>query len=242
MGHRWLTHFALLLPMAVAGCDDATRVTSPTAPGAVSAPAVLTFRDPNTGFATANLHDAQEQIVHVSSSNELVWAATGTRMPGYSVVHVPSPNAAILIAGRIDGCADVCWLEVRFGTRDGTPRAYLTIDYGHYNPGTLADLELVAGRLTVTQTTSFPPGTFTITGRVTEATADGLIPLEGVHVSRAMTTGWQDVTTDSDGVYSLHGQWNGTNSWSVTKPGYHPQRGSVTVNGDTRVDVTLVRQ
>ena len=221
---------------------QATHVTAPTGSGAVTATGALTFRDPRTGFSTTDLHDAQEQVVHVSGADELVWTPTGTRLPGYSVVHLPSPGAATLISGTIDGCTETCWLEVRFGAMNGTPRAYLTIDYGHYNLGTLADLEVVAGRLMVTQTTTFPPGTFTITGRVTEATPNGLRPLEGATVSRAMTTGWQDAITGSDGVYSLHGQWNGTSAWFVSKAGYLPHSGDVTVNGDTRIDVTLVPQ
>jgi hypothetical protein len=243
MRHRLLTHCALVLPMVVAGCDEATRVTSPTKPGAVVTSGPQRFVDAQTGFATTDLHDADGQVVQVSSTNELVWTATGTRLPGYYVQRISNGMAvqATLIAGKIEACTDPCWFEIRFGVSNGTPRAYLTIDYGHNNPGTLADLELVAGRLTVAQTTIFPPGTFTIAGRVTEATPNG-DPLEGVSVSRMMTTGWQAATTDSAGLYELHGQWNGTSSWSVSKPGYQSQGGTVTVNGDTRVDVSLVRQ
>jgi hypothetical protein len=37
------------------------------------------------------------------------------------------------VEGKI--CEEGCGFEVRFGSENGERRAYLTIDYGHDNPG-----------------------------------------------------------------------------------------------------------
>ena len=46
--------------------------------------------------------------------------------------------------------------KFRFGTKDGERRAYLTADYGHENPGTLVDVDVVGGALFVKRLSVFP--------------------------------------------------------------------------------------
>ena len=49
-------------------------------------------------------------------------------------------------------CSQGCAFVVRFGIKDGKRRAYVTVDYGHDNPGTLVDVEVANAALVVTQT------------------------------------------------------------------------------------------
>lgn len=77
-----------------------------------------------------------------------------------------------------------CTLVVYFGTRNGERRAYLTADYIHDNPGTVVDLEIASGVLVVNRTNVFPPGTYTLSGVVTELTLKGQAPVEDAGVWR----------------------------------------------------------
>ena len=89
--------------------------------------------------------------------------ADGEHLPGYVV------RGTFILAEA--SCQ--CWLAVRFGTRNGERRAYLTADYGHDNPGTVVDLEIAGGALVVRRTDVFVPGTHTLSGVVTEQTQSG---------------------------------------------------------------------
>lgn len=198
------------------------------------------FSEPGTGFSTTDLLDVQEQVVQFNTANELIWAADGTRLPGYRVDRTSYPGASF-ITGQI--CAEGCALEVRFGAKDGERRAYLTADYGHDNPGTLVDVEVVNGALVVGRTDVFAPGTYTLSGYVTEATDAGNVPVEGVSVYRGVVSGWREATTDRNGFYSILGMFNGTETVVASKDGYvrNDQKG-VTIDGDTRFDIRLVRR
>ena len=211
----------LVLTQALAGCDGADPArapVSPTAPSPVEQPVpqppasekLLAFVEASSGFSTTEVRDAQEQIVQFSTANELIWTADGTHLPGYRVMTLEGfANGPVhFIEGKI--CPESCAFEVRFGTRDGERRAYLTVDYGHDNPGTLVDVEVVSGALVVTKTGVFPPGTFTLSGVVTEVTGGRTAPVAGVSVYRSMTTGWQSATTDHKGFYSIAGMYDST--------------------------------
>ena len=168
------------LTQVLAGCDGAGPSRAPTSPSPLPieqpvpqpppAAKLLSFVEASTGFTTTDLRDAQEQIVQISSANELIWTADGTRLAGYRVTTLPGSHSPVdFIEGKI--CPE-CWaFEVRFGTRDGERRAYLTVDYRHDNPGTLVDVEVTGGALVVTKTEMFAPGTFTLSGVVTEVIA-----------------------------------------------------------------------
>ena len=88
---------------------------------------------------------------------------------------------------------------------------------------------------------------YTVSGVVSEMTPSGLVPLEGVYV----TGSWDyPVTTDSKGFFSLSvcGDsaclfYNGDRfSLSASKDGYQPDRREMTINGDTRLDIQLLRR
>jgi len=243
MTNRFATAIGLLMLAATSGCGD----SGPTAPqqiGPSPAPTLKVFADAS-GFSTSDLRDAQDQIVRFNSANEFIWAADDTRLQGFKVQQYPvnldtGPIYMVPIPGTI--CSQGCAFEVRFGTKDGERRAYLTVDYIHDNPGTLVDVDLIGGALVVTQTSQFPPGTPTLSGIVSELTSIGPVPVPGVNVYRAVTTGWRSATTDQDGLYRIPGLIDGTDSVQVSKDGYVTQQTRLTTGGDTRFDVQLVRR
>ena len=141
---------------------------------------LIVFTEPGTRFSTSEVRDVQEQVLQLNTANELIWTADGTRLPGYQVERCNCYPGVSFIVGKI--CAEGCAFEVRFGTRNGERRAYLTADYGHDNPGTVVDVEVAGGALVVTRTSLFVPGSFTLSGVVTEATPSGIAPVEGVAV------------------------------------------------------------
>ena len=77
---------------------------------------------------------------------------------------------------------------------------------------------------------------------IAEVTAAGLVPLQGVLLYRAMTTGYQSAVTDAKGFYRILGMYNGTSSVYASKDGYQSETRRVTIAGDTRFDLQLVRQ
>lgn len=232
----------LIVACVAAGCgtqDSGPSGAGPTAPSppvvhppAVHPPGFLIFFEPGTGLSTTDLRDAHEQILRISTMGELVWVADGSRLPGYTV-------RGLAIEGAI--CPEGCAFVVRFGSRDGERRAYLTVDYGHDNPGTLVDVKVSGGTLVARQTDMYPPGSPTLSGLVTEMTAAGLVPVGGATVYRGVETGWRNATTDAAGFYEIRGLYDGPEALVVGKDGCLQQTLQVPINGDTRVDVQLRR-
>lgn len=194
-----------------------------------------TFTEAATGFTTTDVRDVDDHVVQFDRDGHLIWdedtALTGFHMSGDVINAEPV-------------CA--CWFEVRFGTREGVRRAYLTADYGHFNPGTLIDLEIVDGRLVANRTEIYPPGSFTLSGVVTETSANGTSPVDGAWVyllvSGPAGGGWREAFTDRNGSYAIHGLYWSQPSVSVEKTGYDKTTASVRIDGDTRLDIRLVRR
>ena len=140
------------------------------------------------------------------------------------------------------GCA--CALVVRFGSRQGERRAYLTADYIHDNDGTLVSLAISGGAVTITRTKVFAPGTYTLSGVITEASDLGPLPVEGAHLSRLNEegSGWQEATTDKNGFYELKGLYDGEREVLVFKNGYDTAKSHVLINGDTRFDFHITKR
>jgi hypothetical protein len=223
--------------LGVAGCGSSYSVPSrPSSLGATPSPPPISlnvFVDPRSGFATSDIRDADEEVVQFNTAGELIWP-DGTRLRGYWARGNSIPAEA--------ACG--CWLAVRFGTIGGERRAYFTADYGHDNPGTLVDLQVTGGVLVVKRTSVFAPGTYTLSGVITEATANGPMAVEDAGVWRINEehTGWQVARTDKSGYYELRGLYAGGGEVSVIKAGYETARSDVTIDGDTRFDRQLVRQ
>jgi hypothetical protein len=116
----------------------------PTAPTRAAEEVQLAvFLDRETGYTTSDVRDAQEQIVRFNDRGDLIWGET--RFPGYIA------DGQVVTADRI--CAG-CYFFVRFGSRGGERRAYLTWAGADANGGTptLLDVDVVNGRLAVTTT------------------------------------------------------------------------------------------
>jgi|SRR5215204_4969674 len=126
-----------------AGCGG---LASPSPTAALTGGGTMAvFLDRETGFTTFDVHDAQDEVVRFTDAGELLWTANGTRLPGYIA------DGQVVTADRI--CAG-CYFLVRFGTRNGERRAYLTwagSEHGDAGP-TLLDLELQGDRLAVNST------------------------------------------------------------------------------------------
>jgi hypothetical protein len=149
-----------MLAVGLTGCGD----SDPSNPSSASTPApsgaLTVFPDSATGFSTTDLRDSQDHLQ--LNGGRADWTADGTRLPGYRVGHPFADGRVTFIEGKI--CPETCAFEVRFGTKDGERRAYLTVDHIHWNPGTLVDVEVAGGALIVTDTDVYPPGTVTLSG------------------------------------------------------------------------------
>ena len=236
----------LVLAHGLAACDG--RSTLPSAPSAptpatsqpalvpvpapVSSKGLSVFTEPASGFSTTDLYDADDHVVEINRTGELLWMPDGSRLGGYSV----QGNA---IAAELP-CQ--CWLIVRFGTKNGVRRAYLTADYGHWNPGTLVDLAIDSGVLVVNPTTMFVPGTYTLSGVVAARTPAGSWPLKDAGVWRLNEerTGWQVAMTNQEGFYEMHGLSDGDREVDVIKDGYQTATTVVTIHGDSRFNADLI--
>ena len=226
----------LVLAQGLAGCGRSGSSAAPSAPSPVPQPTpirLVVFTDPAAGFSTSDVRDAQEQIVRFNTADELIWTADGTRFPGYRA----SSNLNSIGA---DGICPSCTFQVRFGIKDGERRAYLTMDYNHYSTGSVVDLEVVDGKLVVTETNVGPPGTYTLSGLAFEVTPTGPAPVEGVTLQRLNFD--QYASTDKNGFYSMPGLYAGITSIWAGKDGYQGGSRDVTINDNTRLDIQIVRR
>ena len=231
----------LTVSTVLSGCDRNNAPQPGTAPTPVptsGTPApplgthLIQFMDPVTGTETPDVYDAQGHVVQFNSDNQMIWAADDTHIKNYVAVGYYIPAELL--------CQ--CWLEVRFGTADGQRRAYLTADYGHSNPGTLIALALTNGTLAMTQSALYPPGSYTLTGFVTEMTAAGVMPVEGADVDRAYGSGYQTAVTDKNGFYRIQGLYDRVDVLAAGKEGYQQFKETVGIHEDTRYDIQLVRR
>ena len=238
----------LIVASGLVGCGSSTGApvpasSAPSAPSVVSPPTpngLVVFRDPLTGFSTSDVRDAHDHVVQFTTANELIWI-DGTHVPGHQV-DGPGHRLPGNVAPE-PSCQ--CWLVARFGTTAGQRRAYMTADVGHSNPGTVVDLEITNSALIVRWTGLFPPGTYTLSGVITEATASGPVPLEKAEVWRSdeEQSGWDHNATDKNGFYELHGLSDGSRETHFSKEGYEEiVEGNLPVHGDTRFDVQLRRR
>jgi len=169
--------------------------------------------------------------VQLNTANELIWA-DGTRIPGYYVWDN--------IISWDEGCRRC--LEVRFGSRNGEKRAYLTSVVVQEGTGTLVDLAVVGGALVISSTNDSPPGTYTLSGRITEVTAAGQVPVEGADVWYTSARIWQVARgSDKDGIYQLHGLYEEPASvWVFKSTARYPSdKENVVIKGDTRFDIAI---
>jgi len=84
------------------------------------------------------------------------------------------------------------------------------------------------------------PGTFTLGGLLTDGTSGGILPGIDVVIMSGSNQG-QNVKTDSTGHYSFTGISNGTFSLRFSAVSYVTQTVTVTVAGNTTVNIVLQR-
>ena len=227
----------LVLIQALVGCDASRLPSAPAAlspllqPSPVPPPQVIVFTDRDSGISTSDARDVDGQIVQFNTANELIWIASGTRLPGYR------PDGLSITAAAV---CEHCSFEVRFGTANGERRAYLTMNYHHDNPGTVIDLEVVDGKLVATRTNRYVPGTFTLSGLAFEATAAGRLPVADISLHIPPLDLYAG--SDKNGFYSIQGLNAGVVSVWTGKDGYEGRSREVKIDGNTRFDIQMVRR
>lgn len=92
----------------------------------------------------------------------------------------------------------------------------------------------------ISPTPLVPRPTFTLSGLVFAATPTGLVPVEGVVVEEANLR--QRATTDANGAYSISGLYAMSNVVTASKIGYETDSRTLTISGDTRLDLRVVRR
>ena len=145
MNRSSIAFAGMLLVAAAVGCSGSGSTRLPLTPsplaqsGSTAQPApvsIVVFTDPTSGHSTSDVRDADEQIVRFNTRGEVIWASSDAHFPG-----ITSASGQRFERGAMD---------VRFGTRQGERRAYLTfsLDYYHYTPpATIVDLEIVGDAL-----------------------------------------------------------------------------------------------
>ena len=153
----------VLFGQVLVGCGGSDFALPPLAPTAVLQPAPspapqpiptrwAVFTDPATGFSTSDVHDVQDDVIRVNTANELVWTADGTRFPEF------------IAAGNFIAYhhATDRFFQIRFGTKAGERRAYVTWPDDRLGEAAVTLLDVwVDGRgdLKVTETDVGVPGT-----------------------------------------------------------------------------------
>jgi hypothetical protein len=199
----------------------------------LAATPLLVFTDPVSGFSTSEVHDAQEEIVRFNVVGDLLWS-DDTRYFGFKFDGVDIEAQQL--------CS--CWFQIRFGSRNGNRRAYLTATYPHEgNPGTVLDLDRTGGWITshITHVPVSEPGPNTLSVVVTEATAVGRAPVPDAGVFFVLGDGWRAADTDKDGRFEFRWLDNVSVDVVISKPGYQTVSRQVSVAGNTRLDVQMVR-
>ena len=223
--------------------SSSTFGPSPVSQTSPTTGTTVVFTELATGFSTSDLRDVNEQILQLNTAGELVWTADSTHLAGYRLDKYVLDGVLIqsIYSNSARICAEGCSFEVRFGTREGERRAYLTADYGHDNPGTVVDVDVVDGTLSVTRTGVFPPGSPTLSGVVFEVTPTGQLPVEGAAVFIGISSGYRSATTDRTGSYRIPGLCDFHGPVHVSRDGYQTLDTAVSISGDTEFDISLVR-
>lgn len=126
-----------MLLASATSCGDGS--TSPDPPPPPPGANYAIFTDPTTGFNTTDVRDVDDEVVRIDlDEGALIWLPDSLAFDGWTV------NGNFLNGGQF---------EVRFGRDNGQQRAYFT----EVGPGTLCDLEVNDGFLSIQPTNQLPP-------------------------------------------------------------------------------------
>jgi hypothetical protein len=147
----------LVVALGLVGCSGSSLLPALPAPTSrpVSQPAAIqlvVFSDRASAFATSDVRDVQDQLVSFNTADELIWTADGRHFSEYIV-----DGTLIAYHHKADKL-----FQVRFGTRAGEPRAYLTWtdDRLRGAQATILDLSVDGrGNLIIAETSVPVPGT-----------------------------------------------------------------------------------
>ena len=219
------------LSLLVASCSDSKNasLTSPT-PVAVAAP------------VTPSTHSISGRVSAVSRG--VAWTPqTGAAVEGVLVTETNSHQSAITDAKGIFSITGV-----------SGPLSFSVSKSGYFDRHTST---IPAGAGYMELRIDPIPTTYTLTGAVFEMTSSGRVPVEGVRIEGSTCDDPsyckdQISTTDRNGLYSLT-LYEGRNDLWVSKEGYqtdppvlhagdYDYNATVTLNGDTRFDIQVVRR
>lgn len=153
--------FVPVLASGLVGCSGSSLPPALSAPTSQSvrqpvpqpaAVQLVVFSDRASAFATSDVRDVQEQIVTFTTADELIWTADGTHFPEYI-----ADGTFIAYHHKTDKL-----FQVRFGTKAGERRAYLTWTDERLRgaPATILDLSVNGrGDLIIAETSVPVPGT-----------------------------------------------------------------------------------
>jgi hypothetical protein len=98
-----------------------------------------------------------------------------------------------------------------------------------------------SGPTSATPTAPTPPAgvTYTLSGAISEMTATGAVPIEGARIAE-MGSG-RFAVTGANGLYSIPGFSPTSRFILVTKWGYETETRTVSISGDTQLDIRLDR-
>lgn len=130
-----------LAAAAASACSDGSLTSNTPAPPPPAGVSLVVFTDPQTGFQTTDVRDADNEVVRFDRNEDtLLWSPTNLVFDGWVV------DGAFLDAGRL--------YRVAFGTVNGQRRAYFTESAG----GTICDLSVDGNNfLRIAPTSLLPP-------------------------------------------------------------------------------------
>jgi hypothetical protein len=119
------------------------------------------------------------------------------------------------------------------------------MSYRIERPGVVATLlafsvmSIACGNPIVPDPPPSPELNYTVSGAITEMTAGGTLPVEGVRLTVLRTQLW--AITDANGLYSIPGVTSRAGNISLSKDGYKPSTTTFASTADLRLDFRVER-
>ena len=209
---------AISVTILLSACGD-SPTSSPTSPGVTDRPAAPTYT--LSGVVTAATEKGPVLVTGARVEESISRRVTTTDVNGFYSISGLAPTNNVVTVTKAGYVSDTRPITINSDTR--------------------LDIEV----------TLVPVVTYTLTGVVSEMTETGLVPIEGVQLycdGCGSEFGHTFMYTDSNGFYSFSWLYPGYQTLLVSKEGYRTPPGqtdgifTMTVTGDTRLDIQLVRR